>query len=180
MMTFFKTHRSFKRLLILTVLVAIYANTGQQTIRAGLNDFMVAESWQISLKTQHPSKPWPWANVWPTARLYSDELKQEFYLLQKTRSLQNIQSAASNTCAEQKLLKLQQLFNSRDLELQTMDGRWHRLADAPHLLSANSQGLTAMTGSPVCYGANSFAFENNVKKLLRPATLRSTLKPSLI
>jgi|GEM_PF-2737261 len=180
MMIFFKPHRPIKRLLILTVLVAIYACTGQQTIKAGLTDFMVAESWQISLQTQHPSKPWPWADVWPTARLYSNELKQEFYLLQTTGLQQNNSSAPINACPEQKLMKLRQLFDSRDLELQTMDGHWHRLAEHPYLLSTKGQGRSPMTGLPICYGANSIAFENNVKELLRPVTLRPTAKPRLI
>jgi sortase A len=37
--------------------------------KAALAQYLIHHSWQQTLKTKVPSKPWPWADTWPVARM---------------------------------------------------------------------------------------------------------------
>ena len=37
--------------------------------KAELAQYLIHQSWQQTLQTNTPSKPWPWADTWPVARI---------------------------------------------------------------------------------------------------------------
>ncbi|MDH3772363.1 MAG: sortase, partial [Nitrospirota bacterium] len=38
-------------------------------VKAAAAQWLLQIAWARTLKTQHPSKPWPWADTWPVGRL---------------------------------------------------------------------------------------------------------------
>lgn len=38
-------------------------------VKAQLAQYLLENAWQHTLQTQHPSKPWPWADTWPLAKI---------------------------------------------------------------------------------------------------------------
>ncbi|MBX2857190.1 MAG: class GN sortase, partial [Cellvibrionaceae bacterium] len=46
-----------------------------------LAQWLIADAWQHTIKTQHIRKPWSWADTWPVARLRSKHLPRDLYIL---------------------------------------------------------------------------------------------------
>jgi len=38
-------------------------------VKAAAAQWLLQDAWARTLKTQHPTKPWPWADTWPVGRL---------------------------------------------------------------------------------------------------------------
>lgn len=50
--------------------------------KAVLAQILLQRAWNISLQTQQPKKPWPWADIWPIGRLRQPQLGVDLVVLE--------------------------------------------------------------------------------------------------
>lgn len=142
------THFLLKRsgsLFLLAVLVIALSQLGQGLwifSKAKLAQYLIAESWQISLALKQPSKPWAWADTWPVARLQWPAENIDLYVLagahgsslafgpghlQQTSlpgSEQDLGSIISGH-RDTHFKFLSKIKPGHRIRIQTMDGVWH-------------------------------------------------------
>ncbi len=61
-----------KKVLLLVFMLSggwLLADGGWIYLKAALAQELLEHSWQQTLETTQPAKPWPWADTWPLARL---------------------------------------------------------------------------------------------------------------
>nr|MBX2858442.1 sortase [Cellvibrionaceae bacterium] len=67
--------------LILLLSLGFFMSGASVYIKAQLAQWLIADAWQHTIKTQHIRKPWSWADTWPVARLRSKHLTRDLYIL---------------------------------------------------------------------------------------------------
>ncbi len=57
-----------------------WGQVGVIVSKAYLAKWLIAQSWEVTLKTGNNTKPWPWADTWPVAKIIFEN-KKSFYIL---------------------------------------------------------------------------------------------------
>ena len=58
-----------------------FANTAWIHAKAWLAQFLIERAWQTTLVSQQHTRPWPWADFWPVARLTMELDDRELFVL---------------------------------------------------------------------------------------------------
>ena len=68
-------------LLLVTITALSWGNTLYIHVKAVLAQFLIADAWADTLERDRDFKPWPWADTWPVARMHSEILDGDLYIL---------------------------------------------------------------------------------------------------
>ena len=142
--------------------------------KAYLAQFLIAQSWQQSLSDQRLSRPWPWADTWPVARLQWREQNIDLYVLDGAQgsslafgpghlqqtSLPGDGSPLGSIISGHRDTHFKFLSKIKigdRIKIQTMDSRWHnysitasRIDNIQHSTLIANQSLQLVT----CYPFN--------------------------
>jgi len=140
--------------------------------KAVLAQILLQHAWEETLRTGSNTKPWPWADTWPVARLQMDRLGIDLIVLEgesgEVLAFGPGHSPASNISGrdgncilsghrDTSFRFLQNLTEEDLLSLQTVDGQIHtyrvsamftRKAEALYLRDADDAILTLITCYP--------------------------------
>jgi|TARA_B100001079_G_scaffold141584_1_gene121283 sortase A len=68
-------------LLLVTITALSWGNTLYIHVKAVLAQFLIADAWADTLERDRDFKPWPWADTWPVARMHTEILDGDLYIL---------------------------------------------------------------------------------------------------
>ena len=68
-------------LLLVTITALSWGNTLYIHVKAVLAQFLIADAWADTLERDSDFKPWPWADTWPVARMHTENLDGDLYIL---------------------------------------------------------------------------------------------------
>jgi sortase A len=68
--------------LLLLLVIWQWGQAGWIYAKAQLAQYLIQNSWQTTLVTQTPQKPWAWADTWPVARLQAPGMNKDLYILE--------------------------------------------------------------------------------------------------
>ncbi len=68
-------------LLLVTITALSWGNTLYIHVKAVLAQFLIADAWADTLERDSDFKPWPWADTWPVARMHTEILDGDLYIL---------------------------------------------------------------------------------------------------
>jgi sortase A len=132
--------------------------------KAALAQVLIARSWDETIATGAPARPWPWADTYPVARLVVDALGVERMVLAGAsgRTLafgpghmdgSPVPGAAGNSVIgghrDTHFRFLRELVPGMEIRVETADGAWHRFTTlGTTIADSRTARLTLAGGRP--------------------------------